>query len=170
MATGLSRTNCNAGLFQWFQNSRILSAQAYRLYDYRFNDFSLEDEETLKVHLLTSYVKYSIAIARLSQYFTTKSFSIASILDGLDCMCARIESLISLDLSNGDGWHCQSEAGNSNNVKTYALFFCFGLVSLLTNERLVCGCSWNWTWSEGSTSSWVSCAVGCSASRRITAT
>jgi len=33
------------------RNSRILSAQAYRLYDYRFNDFSLEDEETLKACL-----------------------------------------------------------------------------------------------------------------------
>jgi len=33
------------------RNARILSAKAYRLYDYRFNDFSLEDEETLKACL-----------------------------------------------------------------------------------------------------------------------
>ena len=39
----------NIESFLFPQNARILSAKAYRLYDYRFNDFSLEDEETLKV-------------------------------------------------------------------------------------------------------------------------
>ena len=31
------------------QKAIVPSAIAYRLHDYRFNDFSLEDEETLKV-------------------------------------------------------------------------------------------------------------------------
>ena len=36
----------------------IPSAKAYRLYDYRFNDFSLEDEETLKVVIF--FFKYRL--------------------------------------------------------------------------------------------------------------
>lgn len=41
------------------QRAIIPSAKAYRLYDFRFNDFGLEDEETLKV-TYTFFVQYYI--------------------------------------------------------------------------------------------------------------
>ena len=41
-------------LFPSSQKANIPSAIAYELYDYRFNDFSLEDEETLKVSWLNT--------------------------------------------------------------------------------------------------------------------
>ena len=47
------------------QRAIIPSAKAYRLFDYRFNDFSLEDEETLKV---CSMFKKSQVLLTVTQF------------------------------------------------------------------------------------------------------
>lgn len=51
------------------QKAIVPSAKAYRLHDYRFNDFSLEDEETLKVRLRLHSNNFQEILSYRSRFF-----------------------------------------------------------------------------------------------------